>query len=186
MVVKVAPPGFEPVRNRDVLRQARVMTALHGTPGVRVPAVLFEDAGPPPFFVMEFVAGEAYEPKWDVSEVPPAPAPVDRRARAAAVMLARLQAAVPRAIGLAAEPVLSLAAELDRWAALYATAGDELRGDEESLQRALRAGSRTRPRRVSCTATTGWATCSSTATGWPRSSIGRSGQSAIRATTSPG
>jgi aminoglycoside phosphotransferase (APT) family kinase protein len=139
VVVKVAPPGLEPVRNRDVLRQARVMKALHGTPGVRVPDILFQDAGSPPFFVMEFVTGEAYEPKWDVSTAPPAPATVDRRARAAAAMLARLQAAVPEAIGLAAEPVLSPGAELDRWAALYATAGDELRGDEESLQRALRA-----------------------------------------------
>src|SRR6202000_1381059 len=30
VVVKVAPPGLEPVRNRDVLRQARVMAALEG------------------------------------------------------------------------------------------------------------------------------------------------------------
>src|SRR5581483_9524705 len=99
VVVKVAPPGLEPVRNRDVLRQARVMKALHDTPGVRVPDVLFEDAGSPPFFVMEFVAGEAYEPKWDVSEAPPPPGTVDRRARAAAAMLARLRAAVPEAVG---------------------------------------------------------------------------------------
>jgi aminoglycoside phosphotransferase (APT) family kinase protein len=139
VVVKVAPPGLEPVRNRDVLRQARVMKALHRTPGVKVPGVVFEDAGSPPFFVMEFVAGEAYEPKWDVSAAPPVPATVDRRARAAAAMLASLQAPAPEAVGLAAEPVLSPAAELDRWAALYATVGDELRGDEESLQRALRA-----------------------------------------------
>ena len=33
VVVKVAPPGLEPVRNRDVLRQARVMAALGGRAG---------------------------------------------------------------------------------------------------------------------------------------------------------
>jgi hypothetical protein len=43
VVVKVAPPGLAPVRNRDVLRQGRVMEALHGAPGVAVPEVLFRD-----------------------------------------------------------------------------------------------------------------------------------------------
>jgi aminoglycoside phosphotransferase (APT) family kinase protein len=139
VVIKVAPPGMAPVRNRDVLRQARVMAALRDAPGVRVPAVLAQDDGAPPFFVMEFVAGESYEPKWDVSDDPPPPEMVDRRARAAARMLARLQAVEPAAVGLADEPVLSLAQEVERWAALFATAGDELRGNESELQRALAA-----------------------------------------------
>jgi aminoglycoside phosphotransferase (APT) family kinase protein len=139
VVVKVAPPGLAPVRNRDVLRQARGIDAVHGAPGVAVPEVLLEVDGTPPFFVMEFVAGEAYEPKWDLSDRPPSPETVDRRARAAATMLARLHAVDPAAVGLAAEPVLSPADELDRWAQLYATVGDDLRGEELSLQRALRA-----------------------------------------------
>ncbi len=139
VVVKVAPPGLAPVRNRDVLRQARVMAAVHGAAGVRVPAVLAQDAGSPPFFVMEFVEGEAYEPKWDVPASPPAPAVVDARARAAARMLARLQAVDPVDVGLGAEPVLSPGDELERWAALYATAGDDLRGNERALARALGA-----------------------------------------------
>jgi aminoglycoside phosphotransferase (APT) family kinase protein len=137
VVIKVAPPGLAPVRNRDVLRQARVMRAVHDAPGVRVPAVLLEDDGAPPFFVMEFVAGEAYEPKWDVSDSPPTPDVVDRRAHAAATMLARLQDVEPAAAGLTDEPALSLAEELERWARLFATAGDDLRGDELSLQQAL-------------------------------------------------
>jgi aminoglycoside phosphotransferase (APT) family kinase protein len=137
VVFKVAPPGLAPVRNRDVLRQARVLRALHGAPGVQVPEVLVQDGGSPPFFVMEFVAGEAYEPKWDVSASPPSPGLVDARARAAAVMLARLQAVDPAAVGLAGEPVLSPAEELERWGLLFATAGDELRGDELSLREAL-------------------------------------------------
>ncbi len=139
VVVKVAPPGLAPVRNRDVLRQARVLRVLHGLDGVSVPEVLADDDGSPPFFVMEFVAGEAYEPKWDLSDRPPAPGIVAARARAAARMLAALHAAPPSAIGLGDEPALSPVAELERWSALYATAGAELRGDEEVLAGALRA-----------------------------------------------
>jgi aminoglycoside phosphotransferase (APT) family kinase protein len=137
VVIKVAPPGLAPVRNRDVLRQARVIQAVQDAPGVRVPTVLVRDAGAPPFFVMEFVAGEAYEPQWDVSQAPPSPAAVDARARAAATMLARLQAIEPATVGLGDEPALSLSEELERWGALFATAGDDLRGNESELRRAL-------------------------------------------------
>jgi aminoglycoside phosphotransferase (APT) family kinase protein len=138
VVVKVAPPGLEPVRNRDVLRQARVMAAVHRAPGVLVPEVLVTDAGSPPFFVMAFVPGEAYEPKWDVSSAPPMPDVVGARARAAARMLARLQAVEPGAVGIEDAP-LTLAQEIERWAALFATAGDDLRTHEPELREALAA-----------------------------------------------
>ncbi len=138
VVVKVAPPGLEPVRNRDVLRQARVMAAVHGAPGVLVPEVLVTDDGSPPFFVMAYVPGEAYEPKWDVMSAPPAPAVVGARARAAARMLARLQAVDPAAVGIEDVP-LTLAEEVQRWAALFATAGDDLRVGEPELREALSA-----------------------------------------------
>ena len=66
IVLKVAPPGLEPVRNRDVARQARLMRALAGSPGVRVPTVYFEDDGAPPevspFHAMNIVPGECLEP----------------------------------------------------------------------------------------------------------------------------
>jgi aminoglycoside phosphotransferase (APT) family kinase protein len=136
VVVKVAPPGLEPVRNRDVLRQARVMAAVHRTPGVLVPEVLVTDDGSPPFFVMTFVPGEAYEPKWDVSATPPAPGVVGARARAAARMLARLQAVEPAGVGVKDVP-LTPAGEVERWAALFATAGDDLRVNEPELREAL-------------------------------------------------
>jgi aminoglycoside phosphotransferase (APT) family kinase protein len=138
VVVKVAPAGLEPVRNRDVLRQARVMAAVHGAPGVLVPEVLVTDDGSPPLFVMTFVPGESYEPKWDVSDAPPGPGVVDGRARAAARMLARLQAIEPRAVGID-DPPLTLAEEVQRWAALFATAGDDLRVNEPELHDALAA-----------------------------------------------
>ncbi len=136
VVVKVAPPGLEPVRNRDVLRQARVMAAIHGAPGVLVPEVLATADGAPPFFVMDFVPGETYEPKWDVAGSPPSAEVVGARARAAARMLARLQTISPAAVGIE-DDGLTLAQEIERWAALFATAGDDLRGEETALRDAL-------------------------------------------------
>jgi aminoglycoside phosphotransferase (APT) family kinase protein len=140
VVVKVAPPGLPPVRNRDVLRQARLLRALAAAPGVRVPEVLLEDDGSPPFFVMSYVEGESYEPKTDLAASPPAPETVDRRARAAAQMLARLQSLVPAEVGLGEEPVISPAEELDRWQRLFATCADDLRPGEPELY-GLLAGS---------------------------------------------
>ena len=137
IVVKVAPPGLAPVRNRDVLRQARLLHALHGVAGVRVPEVLLEDAGTPPFFVMDFVEGESYEPKLSVASSPPAPDVVEARARAAVQMLARLQLVSPAAVGLADEPVMSIVEELDRWQRLYATVPEELHHAQAELHRRL-------------------------------------------------
>src|SRR4030095_4718629 len=93
IVLKVAPPGLEPVRNRDVARQARLMRALAGAPGVRVPTVYFEDDGAPPevppFHAMNIVPGECLEPL--LEEPPPDVMPlVPSRAFAAARMLAAL------------------------------------------------------------------------------------------------
>ena len=137
VVIKVAPPGLEPVRNRDVLRQARVLLAVHGEPGVWVPAVLARDAGAPPLFVMEFVVGRGLRAQVGRQRRPAGAAIVDARARAAARMLARLQAVDPAAVGLGDEPALSPAEELERWARLFATAGDDLRAGERELREAL-------------------------------------------------
>src|ERR1700712_1687231 len=85
VVVKVAPPGLEPVRNRDVLRQARVLAALAAVPDVAVPAVLGTDAGSPPeippLFVMSYVEGESYEPRHQPGGPRPAADEVRGRAR---------------------------------------------------------------------------------------------------------
>src|SRR5262249_60605774 len=68
VVIKVAPPGVEPVAHRDVLRQARILKALAATP-VPVPEVLWEDPGnppdTPPLFVMSHVEGDCVEPLFD-------------------------------------------------------------------------------------------------------------------------
>lgn len=130
VVLKVAPPGLEPVRNRDVLRQARLMQVLAGVPGVRVPKVLFSDKGAPtarqPFVAMELVAGECVEPVL----VPRGTVPVGQvRARAldAARMLAHLHRADPKRTPLAVEPVVTLGAEIDRWTRAFTTVPDDLR-----------------------------------------------------------
>ena len=117
VVVKVAPPGLPAVLNRDVLRQARLLRALHGS-AVPVPEVLWEDAGDPPdvppLFVMSFVDGDSLEPLFDRDgDVPEAL--VAERMRNAATTLGALHALDPTAIGLAEEPIVGVDAEIDRW-----------------------------------------------------------------------
>jgi len=139
VVVKVAPPGLAPVRNRDVLRQARLLRALADAPGVRVPEILLEDDGVPPFFVMSYVEGDSYEPKLGLSLSPPAPETVDRRARAAARMLAHLLSFEPADVSLGGESVVGPAEELERWRLLFSTCPDDLRGREQELYDELAA-----------------------------------------------
>ena len=122
VVVKVAPPGLEPVRNRDVLRQARLLSALTTrVPDVPVPAVLWEDAELPPLFVMSLLAGDSYEPTYDVSDRPPPAAVVRERALTAARVLAHLQSVPPTLVGVEGEPVTGAREELERWARLLET-----------------------------------------------------------------
>ncbi|ROO87930.1 aminoglycoside phosphotransferase (APT) family kinase protein [Actinocorallia herbida] len=143
VVLKVAPPGLAPVRNRDVLRQSRVMWALHGRPGVRVPRVLFEDAGEPPeippFHAMSLVPGECVEPVLEDDRDPAGRPTVRARALDAAGVLAALHRVVPADVGLADEPVVSLAEEIDRWTKAFATVPADLQGDYERCARALHA-----------------------------------------------
>jgi aminoglycoside phosphotransferase (APT) family kinase protein len=117
VVVKVAPPGLDPVGNRDVLRQARVLDAVRAHSSVPVPAVLAHDAGSPPavppLFVMEFVAGDITEPAMDRT-VRVARADVDARVRTAVRLLAQLHAVPFAAFGLGDEPRVGLEEEVDR------------------------------------------------------------------------
>jgi aminoglycoside phosphotransferase (APT) family kinase protein len=144
IVLKVAPPGLEPVRNRDVLRQGRVMRALGGHPGVVVPAVHFDDAGAPvevpPFVAMGFVAGECAEPCLEERFRDPSLfGEVRARALDAAAALAAIHRVDPAAVGLGDEPVVSLAAEIDRWTRALTTVSADLQGDYERCAEALHA-----------------------------------------------
>jgi aminoglycoside phosphotransferase (APT) family kinase protein len=129
IVLKVAPPGLEPVRNRDVARQARLMRALADSPGVRVPTVFFEDDGAPPevppFHAMNVVPGECLEP---LLQPPPTDvlALVPSRAFAAASMLAALHCVDPVAVGLAAETETTLEDEIKRWSKAFSTVDEQM------------------------------------------------------------
>jgi aminoglycoside phosphotransferase (APT) family kinase protein len=141
VVLKVAPPGLAPVRNRDVLRQARVLARLDSLEGFPAPKVLFEDPGQPPevppLFAMELRPGDSYEPMLDVADEPPAPDVAAERMRVAARALARLQSESPHALGLGDEPVSPVREELDRWERLFATVDPDIGVGHEKLYERL-------------------------------------------------
>lgn len=115
VVIKLAPPGVEPVAHRDVLRQARILKALAAT-RVPVPEVVWEDPGDPPLipplFVMSHVDGDCVEPLFD--GCPPSPGVVERYRTACRVMAA-LHSLSPNELGLGGEPVVDAVSEVERW-----------------------------------------------------------------------
>jgi aminoglycoside phosphotransferase (APT) family kinase protein len=131
LVVKVAPPGLEPVRNRDVIRQARLMQALHRDGHVPVPEVVMVSAGDPPdsppAVAMRFVDGQAVEPGLEARR-PPADV-VRERYLAAARLLAQLHRIDASQVGLGDEPTLTLRDEITKWTQAF-----------ESVEPAYRAG----------------------------------------------
>jgi aminoglycoside phosphotransferase (APT) family kinase protein len=143
LVFKVAPAGLDPVRNRDVLRQARVLKALASAKDVRVPKVLFEDPGTPPdvppFFAMTFAEGVCWEPNIDPADVLPPPEEIEARAMACARMLAALHAVSPDTAGLSDEPEVGLPEEIDRWDRAFASVDDELKPGAGDVSERLRA-----------------------------------------------
>lgn len=141
VVLKVAPAGLAPVRNRDVLRQARVLRALGRLSGFPVPEVLFEDQGEPPevppLFAMSLCPGESYEPLLDVTPEPPAPVVVAERVLVAARALATLQSVRAERLGLGREPVSAVDAELERWQRLFQTVDADIAPGHEKLHARL-------------------------------------------------
>jgi len=131
IVVKMAPPGLPPVRNRDVLRQARVQQAIVRSGRAPVAPVLFTDAGAPPevppLYAMSFVEGESFEPLLDAAPALPEPSTIRHRQLAAARALAGLHSISPEAVGLADEPEVGLVEEVERWTRIFETVPDELR-----------------------------------------------------------
>jgi aminoglycoside phosphotransferase (APT) family kinase protein len=146
VVVKVAPAGLPPVRNRDVLRQARLLRAL-GPTAVPVPEVLWEDPGTPPdvppLFVMAHVDGVSLEPLFDLDADARTgdddPAVVAERLTNAARAMTALHTQVPSDLDLGDEPRVGPADEADRWCALLATVDPALAPGWEFVAEALRA-----------------------------------------------
>lgn len=141
VVVKVAPAGMPPVRNRDVLRQARMLRALQQT-AVPVPDVLWEDTGDPPdvppLFVMSFVEGASLEPLFDLDGDEDATL-VAARMRNAARTMAALHTLDPDELGLSGEPFVGPTDEVDRWSRLLETVDPELAPGWAAVAAALRA-----------------------------------------------
>ncbi|MDT3443206.1 phosphotransferase family protein [Pseudofrankia sp. BMG5.37] len=144
VVVKAAPPGLEPVRNRDVLRQASLLHRLAAT-AVPVPTVLWEDPGDPPevppVFVMSFVPGSSFEPLFDRDggDDRDDPAVVADRMLDAARALAALHRLDPAALGLADEPRVGLTDEVRRWTRALGTVDATLVPGWEAVAKALLA-----------------------------------------------
>lgn len=132
IVLKVAPGGVAPTKNRDVLRQACVMRSLANVSGVAVPEILFESPGDPPeippFFAMGYVEGDSIEPLVDASADVPGET-LAERALAAARMLGSLHAVDIDAIGFGDEPTTEFGAEVERWCRAFASVDDGLRLD---------------------------------------------------------
>ncbi len=143
LVLKVAPPGLAPVRNRDVLRQARLQKAVQGAPRALAPDVFFSDPGHPPevspFMAMNLVPGECVEPVLSDDADRPAADQVRARFFDAVHVLAMLHRIVPGEVGLGHEPAVGLADEVDRWTRAFATLPRELAGEYERAAKALRA-----------------------------------------------
>jgi aminoglycoside phosphotransferase (APT) family kinase protein len=137
-VVKATPPGRPAIGRHDVARQARVLHALRPT-NVPVPALIVEDHEQPPWFAMEWIAGDAIEPVLDGIALPTGIA--RSRMLAAIDVLARLHRVDVHLTGV--QPI-SLREELTKWTAvLGAGAAEFVSGGETfaaALERDLPAG----------------------------------------------
>ncbi|OBB92198.1 phosphotransferase family protein [Mycobacterium sp. 852002-30065_SCH5024008] len=137
VVIKVAPPGVEPVAHRDVLRQARIIKALAGT-RVPVPEVLWEDGGDPPhtppLFVMSRVEGDCVEPLFDGGSGSPG---LPDRYRNACRAMAALHGLSPSELGLGGEPIVDAVAEVRRWSDTLQTVDAALAPDWPGVRDAL-------------------------------------------------
>ncbi|OBH94136.1 phosphotransferase family protein [Mycobacterium scrofulaceum] len=137
VVIKVAPPGVEPVAHRDVLRQARIIKTLAGS-AVPVPEVVWEDPGEPPhtppLFVMSRIEGECAEPLFDGGA---AGAGLAERYRNACRVMAALHSLRPDGLGLGGEPVVDAVAEIRRWSETLQTVDAALVPDWPAVRDAL-------------------------------------------------
>lgn len=126
-VVKAVPPGQRPIGRNDVLRQARVLRVLAGSP-VPVPQVAAVDEREPAWFAMEFMAGEAVEPVLDEHRL--VPELCRTRMLALAGVLRDLHGTE---VEMGSEPPLDPVGELERWTRTMRAVPPELRPGAEEL-----------------------------------------------------
>ncbi|MDQ0242105.1 phosphotransferase family protein [Arthrobacter bambusae] len=111
-VIKAVPPGRAAKGRHDMLRQARILSALHGT-DVPVPAVIAVDETEPAWFAMSWARGEAVEPVLDGIPLPDRL--VRSRAQTAVDILAKLHRVPAGRLGAPEVPTATLQDELDKW-----------------------------------------------------------------------
>jgi aminoglycoside phosphotransferase (APT) family kinase protein len=136
LVVKSVPENQKAVGRHDMLRQARMISALAPT-GVPVPAVVATDDAEPAWFAMQLVAGESLEPVLDDPAVPPSLAA--RRMLRAAEILPALHDVPLDKVPVDAD-ALSPGDELARWARTMAAVPPHLVPDADRLHRRLSDG----------------------------------------------
>lgn len=121
-VLRLPPPGARIAATADVMRQGRIMAALHDG-GLPTPAVPVISSDPVvdgrPFVLMERVAGKRIEPTAAEQE----PIAI---ARSAVDVLKRLQQVPIEKTGIGDEEPVPLQVEMMRWAMLMQRAPEEL------------------------------------------------------------
>ena len=128
-VMRMPPPGAKIRGTADVVRQGRIMSALHqaGLPAPAVPVLQDEPVlDGRPFILMERTPGERIETA-STHEDPEA------IARAAIATLRRLQELAPDRTGIGGEEPVTLEFEMMRWAWLMERAPEELTGAAAEL-----------------------------------------------------
>jgi aminoglycoside phosphotransferase (APT) family kinase protein len=136
LVVKSVPENQRAVGRHDMLRQARMISALAPT-DVPVPAVVATDDAEPAWFAMQLVGGESLEPVLDDPDVPPSLA-AQRMLRAAEILPALHDVPLDK-VPVDAD-ALSPRDELDRWARTMAAVPTHLVPDADRLHRRLSDG----------------------------------------------
>ena len=132
-VMRMPPPGAKIRGTADVVRQGRIMAALHeaGLPAPAVPVLMSEPVlDGRPFILMERVAGsriEGIQLEHDGETI----------ARNAIQVLKRLHALPAERTGIGGEEPVGLEYELMRWAWLMERAPEELTGAAPELGRLL-------------------------------------------------
>ena len=121
-VLRLPPPNARIAGPADVMRQGRIMAALHdaGLPVPNVPIIRDDPVvDGRPFILMELVKGERIEPT-ALRE------PAMDIARSAIDVLKRLHALAPPQTGIGDEEPVEIRAEMMRWAMLMQRAPEEL------------------------------------------------------------
>jgi aminoglycoside phosphotransferase (APT) family kinase protein len=134
VVLKLCPPGRDPIGRHDVVRQGALLQDLAASSDVPVPQVLATDTDGSPVVILSWEPGEAAEPVLDMAVGDQPPEVLVRRFIDAAQTLARLHQVDPEVLpttrGL--RPAAP-ADELARWQPTMATVEPELRAGAEHL-----------------------------------------------------